>query len=145
MILKVSAPESIQHEISVMEHIKDGATDHNLVFVEELEFESASTDVTAINGDISPPYTRVRSGLLMKQFQTTLAQIIIPLPVRVLLKYGSDIKRAIVYMHDKGYCHLDIKPSNVFCWKVFPIWVTLVLQLQWVIQLRNTQDSTTLY
>jgi serine/threonine protein kinase len=106
MILKVSTPESIKHEIDVMEHIKDGTTEHNLVFVEEMEFESASNELTGIHGDTSTPYTRARSGLLMKQLQATLAICKIPLLVDISLRYGSEIKRAIL--------HLDIKPSNRF-------------------------------
>lgn len=50
----------------------------------------------------------------MKHFQTILAQCKIPLEETVLLKYGNQLKRAIQHMHENGYCHLDIKPSNVF-------------------------------
>ncbi|CAB9529700.1 unknown protein [Seminavis robusta] len=42
MILKVSAPISINHEIRVMEKIKDDADKNNLVVIEEVQIESAT-------------------------------------------------------------------------------------------------------
>ncbi|KAL3906449.1 MAG: hypothetical protein SGILL_009266 [Bacillariaceae sp.] len=114
MILKVSPPSSIKHEVSVMEKIKHDASKNYLVVIEEVKFESATIEAIDANGDSSVPYARVRSGLLMKHFQTTLAQCKIALSEKVLLKYGNQLKRAIQHMHENGYCHLDIKPSNVF-------------------------------
>lgn len=114
MILKVSSPASIHHEISVMEKIKDDADKNSLVVIEEVRFESATIEITHDDGGLSIPYARVRSGLLMKHFQTTLAQCKIPLTETVILNYGKQLKRAIQHMHKNGYCHLDIKPSNVF-------------------------------
>ena len=114
MILKVSAPESIDHEISVMEKIMEDAQKNNLVVIEHVQFESATIEITDENGDLSVPYARLRSGILMKHFQTTLAQCKIPLTETVLLKYGNQLKNAIHHMHENGYCHLDLKPSNVF-------------------------------
>jgi serine/threonine protein kinase len=50
----------------------------------------------------------------MKHYQGTLSQIKIPLPDQVLLKYGRQLEKALRHMHSCGYCHLDVKPSNVF-------------------------------
>ena len=114
MILKVSTPKSIDHEISVMEKIMEDAEKNNLVVIEHVHFESATIEITDENGEISVPYARSRSGILMKHFQITLAQCKIPLTETVLLKFGNQLKRAIQHMHKNGYCHLDLKPSNVF-------------------------------
>jgi len=114
MILKVSTPESIEHEAGVMEKIKDDAGNNCLVIVEEVKFESATIEVTDASGGVSVPHAQVRSGLLMTHFQTTLAQCKIPLSEKVLLRYGVQLKKAIRHMHNNGFCHLDIKPSNVF-------------------------------
>jgi serine/threonine protein kinase len=50
----------------------------------------------------------------MKHYQTTLAQCKIPLTADVLLRFGNQLKVAIARMHKTGYCHLDIKPANIF-------------------------------
>ncbi|KAL3917093.1 MAG: hypothetical protein SGILL_004875 [Bacillariaceae sp.] len=112
MILKVSAQESICHESTVMNKIQGDADKNNLVVIDEVQFESATIETSDESGGTS--VRQVRSGLLMKHFQITLAQIEIPLTETVLLKYGNQLKRAVQHMHKNGYCHLDIKPSNVF-------------------------------
>lgn len=62
MILKVASPESIRHEISIMEGMKDNAEKNNLVAIQEVKFESATIEITDETGSSSSPYARVRSG-----------------------------------------------------------------------------------
>jgi len=101
-----------------MQSIREGASENNLVVIEELELQKRyyTIEITGTDGtgSLSVPYSRARSGMLMQHYQTTLAQCRIPLTEDVLLKYGRQINRAILYMHANGYCHLDIKPSNIF-------------------------------
>jgi hypothetical protein len=118
MILKVSSAKSVEHEADVIrDMIKVGGCDlseKHLCCIEIIEFESASIELTNASGSIDTPLTRVRKGLLMKQYQTSLAQCTIPLTAVVLLRFGNQLKVAIAHMHKTGYCHLDIKPSNIF-------------------------------
>ena len=75
---------------------------------------SERTNVAATDRSGSVSKARVKSGLLMKHYQGKLSQIRIPLSDKVLLKYGRQLEKALRHMHSCGYCHLDVKPSNVF-------------------------------
>jgi serine/threonine protein kinase len=118
MILKVSSAASVQHEADVIKGMTDSGccelSEKHLCRIEVIQFESASIELTEASGSICTPFPRVRQGLLMKHYQTTLAQCKIPLTASVLLKYGNQLKVAISHMHQMGYCHLDIKPANIF-------------------------------
>ena len=118
MILKVSSAASVQHEAHVIKDMMDFDSCHlsekYLCHIEVLEFESGSIELTDTSGSISVPFAGVRQGLLMKHYQTSLAQCKIPLPTDVLLRFGNQLKVAIEHMHKTGYCHLDIKPANIF-------------------------------
>lgn len=118
MILKVSNATSVQHEADVISDMMnfDGCdlSEKHLCCIEIVEFESSSIELTDTSGSISAPLNRVRQGLLMKHYQTTLAQCRIPLTADVLLRFGNQLKVAIAHMHKTGYCHLDIKPANIF-------------------------------
>jgi serine/threonine protein kinase len=118
MLLKVSSAESIQHEVDVIKGMTNSdccdLSEKHLCRIEVIQFESATIEVTGTDGSIHTPFARVRQGLLMKHYQTTLAQCKIPLTANVLLKYGNQLKVAISHMHQMGYCHLDIKPANIF-------------------------------
>eukprot|EP00978_Attheya_sp_CCMP212_P027664 scaffold93216_cov69-Attheya_sp.AAC.1 len=50
----------------------------------------------------------------MTKYQGTLTDCRIPLPEEVLLHYGRQLHSAIKCMHMAGYCHLDVKPANIF-------------------------------
>lgn len=114
-ILKLSDATSTSREVEVMNQIRDGAAENNLVVFEEVEFsEQTNLTVTDRSGSVTGSKARVRSGLLMKHYQGTLSQIKIPLPDEVLLKYGRQLEKALRHMHSCGYCHLDVKPSNIF-------------------------------
>jgi serine/threonine protein kinase len=67
------------------------------------DFDGGSTTLSAPRG-----------GLLMKHYQGTLAQCKIPLTEEVLLRLGKCLKTAIRTLHRAGFCHMDIKPSNIF-------------------------------
>lgn len=115
MILKVSSAKSIAHEAKVLSDLAGcNLADKHLCPIDVVEFESANIEVTGMTGCIATPVVQARQGLLMKHYQTTLAQCKIPLMADVLLRYGRQLKAAISHMHEKGYCHLDIKPSNIF-------------------------------
>mmetsp|Transcript_21938 Transcript_21938/g.37326 ORF Transcript_21938/g.37326 Transcript_21938/m.37326 type:complete len:274 (-) Transcript_21938:229-1050(-) len=113
LILKLSDPKSTDHEAQVMKEIIEHAAENNLVVLEKVDFsEQANVAVTDYSVAVSKP--RVYSGLLMKHYQGTLSQIKIPLEEEVLLKFGLQLEKALRHMHRCGYCHLDVKPSNIF-------------------------------
>jgi serine/threonine protein kinase len=115
-ILKIGTENSTNHELQVWREINpsDQHQDSHLVPLKWLDFQSGAIiqigDVFV--GSSSTPV--VRGGILMKHYQGTLAQCTTPLEEEVLLRYGQQLKKAISTMHQAGYCHLDIKPSNVF-------------------------------
>lgn len=56
-------------------------------------------------------------GRLMKQaYPSTLAACKIPLRDAVSLQMGRQLLEAVKAMHACVYCHMDIKPSNLFVW-----------------------------
>jgi serine/threonine protein kinase len=118
-LLKITDTESIDHEMSVWEAIRGNDGDsHNLVPLRKLGFISAATvQVGDMSGGYNDTQGDLRAGILMRKFQATLARCRIPLTEAVLLRYGEQLKTAITTMHERGYCHMDIKPANVFLWE----------------------------
>ena len=113
-ILKVATDKSILHEYEVWNSVKTVQQgDAYLVPLEKVEFESAAIEIDDISGG-SSAHASVRCGVLMKHYQGTLSQCKIPLTSEVLLRYGRYLYTAVSTLHQAGYCHLDIKPSNVF-------------------------------
>lgn len=116
-ILKVATDKSIRHEWGVWSAVNavcaSGNEDSYLVGVQLIQFESAEIEVGDFSGEGShhPP---TRCGLLMKHFQGTLSQCKIPLMAEILLRYGNFLLKALSTLHQAGFCHLDVKPSNVF-------------------------------
>lgn len=114
-ILKIATEKSIMHEYEVWSAVEatNQQSDAYLVPLEKVIFEQATIEIDDISGGFSahPP---VRCGVLMKHYQGTLSQCRIPLTVAVLLRYGQYLHKAVSTLHQAGYCHLDIKPSNVF-------------------------------
>jgi serine/threonine protein kinase len=53
-------------------------------------------------------------GILMEKYQSSLSRCKIPLRAEVLLRFGKQLRSAISTLHDCGFCHMDIKPANVF-------------------------------
>ena len=116
-ILKIGTPGNTQHELQVWNAIAastDQGQRSHLVPIHELKFQSAAIVHVgnAFGGSSAEP--PVRGGILMKHYQGTLAQCKILLTEEVILRYGGYLKEAVSAMHIAGYCHLDIKPSNVF-------------------------------
>lgn len=117
-LLKITDKESIRHEMSVWEAIveMEKGSDHHLVPIRKLEFTSAMAQV----GNMAGGYTdagEFRAGILMKKFQSTFSRCKIPLTEDVLLRFGRQLITAISALHECGYCHMDIKPANVFLWE----------------------------
>jgi serine/threonine protein kinase len=50
----------------------------------------------------------------MIKYQGTLTDCRIPLTEQVLLHFGKNLHSALTCMHNAGYCHLDVKPANIF-------------------------------
>ena len=50
----------------------------------------------------------------MKIYPATVEQIPSPLQITSLLNLGKSIRKSLDIIHSNGYCHLDIKPSNIF-------------------------------
>lgn len=104
----------------VWEAIKEsnvsGGRKNYLVPLTKLEFKSANVQV----GNLSGCYNdagNYSTGILMRKYQSTLYRCKIPLTEEVLLRYGKQLKTAVSAMHDNGYCHMDIKPANIFLWE----------------------------
>jgi len=118
-LLKITDTKSIDHEMSVWEAIGgDDGDSQNLVPLRKLGFISAATvQVGNMSGGYNDTQGNFRAGILMRKFQSTLARCKIPLTEAVLLRYGEQLKTAITTMHERGYCHMDIKPANVFLWE----------------------------
>jgi serine/threonine protein kinase len=118
-LLKITDTTSIDHEMSVWEAIRGNDGDQqNLVPLKKLEFISAAVvQVGNLSGGYNDTQGDFRAGILMRKFQSTLARCKIPLTEGVLLRYGEQLKTAITTMHEHGYCHMDIKPANVFLWE----------------------------
>ena len=105
-ILKVATDKSIRHEWDVWSAVKasssvSGNEASYLVSVQLIQFETPEIEVT-------------RCGLLMRHYQGTLSQCKIPLKAEILLRYGKFLCKALSTLHHAGFCHLDVKPSNVF-------------------------------
>jgi len=118
-LLKVTDEESLSHEMSVWEAIEagGGASDHHLVPLKKLPFErQARVQVGNMPGGYNDR-GEFSGGILMQKYQSTLARCKIPLSEEVLIRYGNQLLTAITKMHECGYCHMDIKPSNVFLWQ----------------------------
>lgn len=118
-LLKIAEKESVDHEFSVWETLKErsGGEQSFLVPIRKLCFES---EAKVQAGNLSGGFNDVgsyRTGLLMRKYQSTLSRCKIPLAEPVLLRYGEQLKTAISIMHDNGYCHMDIKPANIFLWE----------------------------
>jgi serine/threonine protein kinase len=114
-ILKIATEKSILHECEVWSAVEatNQQSDAYLVPIKKCLFESATVDIGDISGG-SSTHPAVRCGILMKHYQGTLSQCKIPLTVEVLLRYGQYLHKAVSTLHQAGYCHLDIKPSNIF-------------------------------
>lgn len=122
-ILKIATDKSIRHEWEVFSAVAsfnrlDEDAETFLVTVKLLEFESAEIELGDFSGGDSLHPTP-RCGLLMKHFQGTLAQCKIPLTTEVLLRYGTYLQTALSALHQAGFCHLDVKPANVFLFEGF--------------------------
>eukprot|EP00523_Entomoneis_sp_CCMP467_P014755 CAMPEP_0168785636 /NCGR_PEP_ID=MMETSP0725-20121227/10853_1 /TAXON_ID=265536 /ORGANISM="Amphiprora sp., Strain CCMP467" /LENGTH=357 /DNA_ID=CAMNT_0008835749 /DNA_START=70 /DNA_END=1146 /DNA_ORIENTATION=+ len=115
-ILKIATDKSIRHEWDVFSAVTPSSSHDEetfLVNVRLLQFESAEIELGDYSGGHSnhPP---TRCGLLMKHFQGTLSQCKIPLDAEILLRYGKYLQKALSTLHKAGFCHLDVKPSNIF-------------------------------
>ena len=115
-ILKIANQQSIQHELEVWNAVADYNEQNSchLVPLRQLKFESAQLEIGDIFGGASVVYPNTRSGVLMTHYQGTLTQCKIPLTEDLLLHFGQQLLKAVRALHTVGYCHLDIKPSNIF-------------------------------
>ena len=115
-LLKVTDTESINHEMSVWEEVV--ARVHpcrGLVPLKRLEFtKTAVIHVGTLSGGMRHLTEEHYSGILMEKYPSTLSRCKIPLTAEVLIRYGTQLKEAISILHSCGFCHMDIKPANVF-------------------------------
>jgi hypothetical protein len=119
-ILKVGTVETVDHEFSVWEAISKGDKDYEyLVPLRKIVFERGTKiEVGSKVGEFKTVNAEdCGAGLLMKQYQSTLANVKIPSNSKVLLRIGGQLLEAVETMHACGYCHMDIKPSNIFLWE----------------------------
>ena len=118
-LLKIAEKESVDHEFFVWETMKETSGGENsfLVPIRKLCFRSeAKVQAGNLSGGFND-VGRYDRGLLMRKYQSTLSRCTIPLTEQVLLRYGQQLQTAISTMHDNGYCHMDIKPANIFLWE----------------------------
>jgi hypothetical protein len=114
--LKIAAEKSIRQEWDVFSAVTSSSSHDEqtfLVKVQLLEFESAEIELGDCRGGHSN-HPQTRCGLLMKSFQGTLSQCRIPLAAETLLRYGKHLQKALSTLHKAGFCHLNVKPSNIF-------------------------------
>jgi hypothetical protein len=50
----------------------------------------------------------------MPKYASTLALIPVPHSAEFVLETGVQMNAALEFMHDRGYGHCDVKPSNIF-------------------------------
>ena len=117
-LLKIAEEENIDHEMMVWEAITEssGGKKNYLVPIKKLDFKRAKVQVGNLSGGYNDT-GNYRTGILMRKYQSTLSRCKIPLTEQVLLRYGEQLKTAISAMHERGYCHMDIKPANIFLWE----------------------------
>lgn len=114
-LLKIAEKESVDHEMMVWDAIKGRNSEH-LVPLRKLDFERARVQVGNLSGGYIDAGT-YDDGILMQKYQSTLARCTIPLPNEVLVRLGEQLVTAVTAMHECGYCHMDIKPANIFLWE----------------------------
>jgi serine/threonine protein kinase len=117
-LLKITDIKSIDHEMSVWEAIEQIAPrdrKNHLAPLKRLDFKKAAiVNVGNLASGFSSLTEEQYSGILMEKYQSTLSRCSIPLKPEVLLHFGKQPRVAISTLHDCGFCHMDIKPANVF-------------------------------
>lgn len=114
-LLKITDTQSIDHEMSVWEAISQVTPCDGLVPLKRLDFTKAAiVQVGNLSGGYNSLEQEHCSGILMEKYPSTLSRCKIPLTAEVLLRYGTQLKEAISILHNCGFCHMDIKPANVF-------------------------------
>lgn len=117
-LLKIDANVSIEHEMEVWRAINEGgsAEENHLVPLKLVNFKRATAQMGDLSGGLHDPQGFC-SGIMMQKYQSTLSRCKIPLKEAVLLRYGEQLRSGLLAMHASGYCHLDVKPANVFLWE----------------------------
>jgi hypothetical protein len=116
-LLKITDMESVEHELVVWQAIKlkNQENGNCLVSLEKLEFtKEARLEHGLMGGGTQLSHEHITAGILMEKYQSTLARCTIPLTETVLLRFGGQVQTALSVMHSCGYCHMDVKPANIF-------------------------------
>jgi serine/threonine protein kinase len=108
---------SVEHEMVVWQAIelKNQENENYLVSLEKLEFTNeARLEHGLMGGGTRVSHEDIAAGILMEKYQSTLARCTIALTETVLLRFGVQLQTALSVMHSCGYCHMDVKPANIF-------------------------------
>lgn len=101
------------HELLIEERILDQLDHEHLVQLLGRGEDPAGRLVLVHERLFTNPLVLLSRPEVRRHFQGDPRATYRPLPVRMALRLVLDLLRAIEYMHDNGFVHHDVKPSNL--------------------------------
>lgn len=105
-ILKIpNQPTVVDLEVEMYNQLLDkGIGNYPLVPVEKLSYERRHKF----------PEKQINAGILMPLYPYTMHDLPPPIPSDIALSVIGNITQAIVFIHDNGWMHGDVKSANIF-------------------------------